>query len=75
MATKALMPLNSFEQALRERTALRRELIDGRADVGLKLPAGICDISNLPYLAQGLRVVIEQRRRNDVTGAHRANSC
>jgi hypothetical protein len=45
---------------LGERAPIRRELIDGRANAWAKLPA------DLLYLAQSLRVVIEQRRRNDV---------
>ena len=67
--------LKLLKQVLGKRAPLRRELIRGRAEVGAKLPAGIGQIPDLLYLAESLPVVIEQRRRHNLTCARRANSC
>ena len=49
--------------------------LNGRANIRVKLSAGICHIADLLDLGQRLTVVIENRRRQELAGMRRADAC
>src|SRR4029450_6210158 len=63
-----------FEETLRQRSALRRKLVDGGADVRPELLRGVTKISDLANLAQPRPGVIEERRPKHVSCAPRAHA-
>src|SRR3954465_14158372 len=58
-----------LQQPLRQRFSVRRKLIGSGAEIRTALTAGVRQVADVPYLAQRLAVMIEQRRRDDLACA------